>query len=83
MINFKQALTLTNAESKQLEIETRGQYNQPKWYDQRRCRLTALNCGKVLQRCTQAVAREILYPKPPSYLPAPLAWGRRYEPTAI
>ena len=82
MINFKQALTLTNPERKQLEIETRGQYNQPKWYDQRRCRLTASNCGKVLQRCTRAVAREILYPKPPSHLPAPLAWGRRYEPTA-
>ncbi len=82
MSYFKQGLMLTTEQAAQVEKDTRGQYTQTRWFDHRRHRITASVCGKVLQKSTRAVVREILYPKPLLYLPAPISWGRKYEHTA-
>ena len=79
MARFKEELVLVCDEINELERNTRAQYAQPEWKEKRKYRITGSVCGKVLQRNSRAVAREILYPK---YLPAPMAWGRRYEQTA-
>lgn len=82
MARFKEELVLACDEINELERNTRAQYAQPEWKEKRKYRITGSVCGKVLQRNSRAVAREILYPKPFQYLPAPMAWGRRYEQTA-
>ena len=83
MARFKQNLNIhAAAQPAQLEQQTRGQHNNQLWFDERKHRITASICGKVLQRPTRAVVREILYPKPMMYLPPPIAWGRRHESTA-
>jgi ribosomal protein S27E len=83
MSRFKQKMKIhAAAQPAQLEQQTRGQHNNKLWFDERKHRITASICGKVLQRPTRAVVREILYPKPMLYLPPPIAWGRRHEGTA-
>lgn len=46
----------------ELERKTSGQNTQPEWKDKP---ITGSVCGKVLPRSSHAVAREIVYPKPP------------------
>ena len=83
MTRFKQSLNVHAAsQPTQLEQQTRGQHNNQLWFAARKHRITASICGKVLQRPTRAVVREILYSKPMVHLPPPIAWGRRHEGTA-
>ena len=83
MTRFKQSLNVHAAsQPAQLEQQTRGQHNNQLWFAERKHRITASICGKVLQRPTRAVVREILYSKPMVHLPPPIAWGRRHEGTA-
>ena len=82
MERFKQEMTLSPHEIKEVERNTRAQSDSPMWFEKRRYRITASACGKILQRPTRATAREILYPKPFVFLPAPILWGRQHEKAA-
>ena len=64
MTRLKQSLSVTSSQLAELEKQTRGQYKRQLWFDERKHRITGSVCGKVLQRPTRAVVREILYSKP-------------------
>lgn len=82
METFKQEMTLSPDEIKEVERNTRAQSDNLLWFEKRRYRITASVCGKILQRPTRATTREILYPKPFVFLPAPILWGRKHEKAA-
>ena len=60
MERFKQEMTLSQDQIKEVERNTRAQSDNPIWFEKRRHRITASVCGKILQRPTRTTARAIL-----------------------
>lgn len=58
---FIKNLTLTQKESEVLELETRDQSCNQKWYSERRNRLTASNFGKIIKMRPTTSCRNIVY----------------------
>ena len=63
-----------------IEIKTRLQSKCIRWHEERFCRLTASNFGRVLQRKSRfdTLALELLQPKPLQNVPA-IQWGHQHE----
>lgn len=58
---FIKNLTLTQKEGEVLELETRNQSCNQKWYSERRNRLTASNFGKIIKMRPTTSCRNIVY----------------------
>lgn len=58
---FIKHLTLTQKEGEALELETRDQSCNQKWYSERRNRLTASNFGKIIKMRPTTSCRNIVY----------------------
>jgi len=81
---FIQGITPSSAEQKAIEEVTRRRAISKRWAEERYCRLTALNFGRVLMRRSNhsKLAHDILFTKLPSSVPS-LQWGRKHEEDAF
>lgn len=79
-------LKVTELECLDIEKETRSQYFSKVWHEVRYKRITGSTCGRILcqKKKTASLLVYCLYPKPLlDPLPAPIAWGRQHESTAV
>ena len=79
-------LKVTDMERFDIERETRSQQFSKIWHEVRYKRITGSICGRILcqKKRTASLLAYCLYPKPLlDPLPAPIAWGRQHESTAI
>ena len=78
--SFISGITLTDMQREMIEKKTRLQSNCVRWHEERFCRLTASNFGKIIKRKSEFenLAQELLSNKKLSDLPA-LKWGREHE----
>ena len=74
--SFISGITLTDMQREMIEKKTRLQSNCVRWHEERFCRLTASNFGKIIKRKSEFenLAQELLSNKKLSDLPA-LKWG--------
>ena len=74
----------SNAERQSIEEVTRSQLSSKRWNEERYCRLTSSNFGRVLVRKANHVklAHEILSAKTFHNIPS-LQWGREHEEDAF
>lgn len=67
MEKFLKSLELTDEQRRQLELETRNQRDNPKWFEERRKRLTASNFGSICKMTSRAspqgVVERMINPK--------------------
>ena len=79
-ICFIAEITPTDLQRELIERKTRLQANCVRWHEERFCRLTASNFGKVVQRKSefQKLALELLSNKTLLNVPS-LKWGREHE----
>ena len=75
--------TLTFSDCIQIEKETRGQTNNPKWFKERERRLTSSNFGKIIKRksITEKFIKCLI--KPASFTSEPTSYGKNNETNAI
>ena len=78
--NFIAGITPTKEQQDLIEIKTRLQSKCIRWHEERFCRLTASNFGRVLQRKSRfdTLALELLQPKLLQNVPA-IQWGHQLE----
>ena len=81
---FVAALKPTADEMTAIEEKTRLQANAVRWHEEKYCRLTASNFGKVVLRKSEfdKLAKDILFTKVPSGVPS-IKWGIDHEPVAF
>ena len=77
---FVAALKPTTDEMTAIEEKTRLQANAVRWHEEKYCRLTASNFGKVVLRKSEfdKLAKDILFTRVPS-----IKWGIDHEPVAF
>lgn len=59
--DFIQSITLSEVSKIELELETRNQSNNQKWFEERRKRLTASNFGRVCKMRSHTSCRTTVY----------------------
>ena len=81
---FMQGITPSSAEQKAIEEVTHRQAASKRWAEERHCRLTASNFGRVLMRRSNhsKLAHDILFTKPLINVPS-IQWGRQHEEDAF
>ena len=77
-------ITPTNDQQQMIEKKTLLQADSTRWHEERYCRLTASNFGRVLQRRSdfKKLASDLLSVKPILNVPA-VQWGREHESDAF
>ena len=72
---------LTPEEIQKVEMATWGQHGNPTWFDEWRYKLTESLNGKILQKLTKVMVKEILYHKPFN-ITCSFGLGEEYEQVA-
>ena len=83
--SFKKTLELSPQQIRELEHNTREQYQSELWYSARHYRLTASTFGRILQLLPttppDSLVKQLLHPK--SFSTNATEWGKENEPIAL